>query len=58
MGIELERTLSPPFIVGDRYGTRCSSVVLVGEDGILFAERRFGPGGTPNGESSTTLTSG
>ncbi len=58
VGIELERTLSPPFIVGDRYGTRCSSVVLVGEDGILFAERRFGPGGTPNGESSTTLTSG
>ena len=58
VGIELERTLSPPFIIGDRYGTRCSSVVLVGEDGILFAERRFGPGGTPNGESSTTLTSG
>ena len=58
VGIELERTLSPPFIVGERYGTRCSSVVLVGEGGILFAERRFGPGGAPNGESSATLAAG
>ena len=58
VGIELERTLSPPFIVGDRYGTRCSSIVLVGGDGILFAERRFGPGGAPAGVSSATLVTG
>ena len=55
VGIELERTLSPPFILDERYGTRCSSVVLVGEDDILFAERRFDPSGAPAGESSTLL---
>jgi uncharacterized protein with NRDE domain len=44
VGLELERALSPPFVSGDRYGTRCSMVVLAGEAGIVFAERRFGPG--------------
>jgi len=58
VGIELERTLSPPFVLDGRYGTRCSSVVLVGEDGILFAERRFDPAGAPTGESSTLLDTG
>ncbi|MGY0559741.1 NRDE family protein [Luteimonas sp. A277] len=56
VGIDLERRLSPPFVVDDEYGTRCSSVVLVGGNGILFAERSFGPGGAPTGHSSTTLT--
>lgn len=55
VGIELERTLSPPFILDPRYGTRCSTVVLVGEGGILFAERRFDADGMPTGESSTVL---
>ena len=58
VGIELERTLSPPFVMDKRYGTRCSSVVLVGEDGILFAERRFDPNGESAGESSTVLATG
>lgn len=56
VGIELERTLSPPFVLDSRYGTRCSSVVLVGDGGILFAERRFGPDGAQQGESSATLS--
>lgn len=43
VGLELERALSPAFVRDERYGTRCSSVVLVGDDAIVFAERRFGP---------------
>ncbi|MGY0612288.1 NRDE family protein [Luteimonas sp. A501] len=43
IGLELERRLSPPFVSSDDYGTRCSTLVLVGEDGFVFAERRFGP---------------
>lgn len=51
VGLELERALSPPFVRGEAYGTRCSTVVLVGEDGIVFAERRFGADARPSGES-------
>ena len=50
IGLPLERTLSPPFVRGDRYGTRCSSIVLFGRDVLLFAERRFGPRGAVLGE--------
>ncbi len=36
--------LTPIFIAGDSYGTRCSTVVLVSHAGRLtFIERRFGP---------------
>lgn len=45
VGLELERLLSSPFIAGHDYGTRCSTVVLVGERDAHFVERRFGPGG-------------
>jgi uncharacterized protein with NRDE domain len=55
VGQSLERALSPPFVSGERYGTRCSSVVLVGENELVFAERRFGPSAAPNGESFETL---
>lgn len=55
VGLELERALSPPFVRGDRYGTRCSSVVLVGDDAIVFAERRFGPDAVLLGDSITLL---
>jgi uncharacterized protein with NRDE domain len=52
VGIEMERFLSPPFIRGDRYGTRASSVVTVTAEGLAeFAEHRFGPGGTFTGDS-------
>src|SRR5690606_28215795 len=47
VGLELERMLSPAFVRDARYGTRCSSVVLVGEDAIVFAERRFGADAVP-----------
>jgi uncharacterized protein with NRDE domain len=56
VGVALERTLSPPFVAGENYGTRCSSVVLVGADHLVFAERRFGPNAAPAGESFMTIT--
>jgi uncharacterized protein with NRDE domain len=55
VGEALESVLSPPFVSGERYGTRCSSVVLIGEDQLVFAERRFGPNAVPAGESFVTL---
>lgn len=55
VGRDLERTLSSPFVRGDRYGTRCSSVVLVGDDAIVFAERRFGPDAILLGDSIALL---
>jgi uncharacterized protein with NRDE domain len=34
--------LSPIFINGDRYGTRASTVLLIGRDGrVSFVERSF-----------------
>ncbi|QSX78840.1 NRDE family protein [Agrilutibacter solisilvae] len=58
VGLEMERWLSPPFVRGERYGTRCSTVVLVGEGSIAFAERRFGPDGRPLGDSFELLPVG
>jgi uncharacterized protein with NRDE domain len=43
IGLELERRLSPPFVRDARYGTRCSTVVLLQPHGIRFVERRYGP---------------
>lgn len=57
VGEALERALSPPFVAGERYGTRCCSVVLIGDDHLVFAERRFGPNAVPTGESFVTLPS-
>ena len=46
-----ERLLSAPFIVSDTYGTRCSTLVALGRDGILrFAERSFDREGRISGE--------
>lgn len=55
VGTALERALSPPFVSDERYGTRCSSVVLVAHDHLVFAERRFGPSATPAGDSWVRL---
>jgi uncharacterized protein with NRDE domain len=45
-----ERALSASFIAGEAYGTRASSVVLLGMDGrALVHERRFGAGGAELG---------
>lgn len=55
IGLELERVLSPPFVRGERYGTRCSTVVLAGETGMRFIERRFDARGEVSGESDIWL---
>jgi uncharacterized protein with NRDE domain len=47
-----ERVVSAPFIVNERYGTRCSSVLLVERTGrTMLHERRFDAGGTQSGTS-------
>ena len=51
VGLDMERLLSPPFVRGPRYGTRCSTVVLVDDSGFVFAERRFAPDAVPSGST-------
>lgn len=58
VGLDMERWLSPPFVRGERYGTRSSSIVLIDDTSILFAERRFGHDGLPQGGSCTRLSLG
>lgn len=42
VGLEIERKLSPIFINLDGYGTRCSTVLIMGAQGnVFFAERNF-----------------
>lgn len=58
VGLELERLLSPPFVLGENYGTRCSTIVLIGEDRVDFIERRYGPNAASAGESAVSLRLG
>jgi uncharacterized protein with NRDE domain len=52
VGIELERLLSAPFIVSPHYGTRCTTIVLVGRDGgVQVTERRYAPDGSTVGRT-------
>ncbi|MBU8974805.1 NRDE family protein [Lysobacter sp. MMG2] len=55
VGLELERLLSPPFVRGERYGTRCSSVVLIEDARITFVEQGFGPDGVRLGRTRATF---
>lgn len=48
VGLQRERELAPIFIAGTHYGTRASTVVLMGHDqSVVFAERSYGPRGAP-----------
>jgi len=48
VGIALERVLSPAFVEAPGYGTRSSTVVLMGHDGeVRFEERTHGSGEEP-----------
>ncbi|HET6527993.1 MAG TPA: NRDE family protein [Balneolaceae bacterium] len=41
----LEKIVSPVFIKSDRYGTRCSTILLIDKEGkVVFEERRFKAG--------------
>jgi len=47
---DLERAMSAPFVLHERYGTRCSTVFLAGRDGrMVAAERRFDAAGNLTG---------
>ena len=50
-----QRALSACFITGDEYGTRASSVVLLGPEECLFSERIYAPRGMLMGQSQHTL---
>jgi uncharacterized protein with NRDE domain len=53
VSLEWERLLSAPFIVSDRYGTRCSTVFAVDRDGrARFVERSFAPDGSLANEAA------
>jgi uncharacterized protein with NRDE domain len=48
--LDWERMVSAPFIVNERYGTRCSNVLLVERNGrTVLHERRFDPSGIQSG---------
>ncbi|MDF3982672.1 NRDE family protein [Luteibacter sp. PPL201] len=56
VGIERERFLASAFIAGEQYGTRASTVILVGhDDATTIIERRFGPHGLSEGETRLDL---
>ncbi len=43
--IEMERRVAPSFIVGDEYGTRASTSVILGDGQLRFTEQSYHPGG-------------
>jgi uncharacterized protein with NRDE domain len=54
---KLARALTAPFIVADKYGTRCSTTLLFANDGCVdFRERRFDPDGTVTGDSNFSFS--
>jgi uncharacterized protein with NRDE domain len=56
---EWERTLSSPFVLHERYGTRCSTIVAMEPTGACYlAERRFDPSGVCIGETEYRLAPG
>jgi len=56
---EWERLLSSAFIASPEYGTRCSTVVLVGRDErVALVERSFGTNGVAAGEVAYEFTLG
>ena len=55
---EWERALSSPFVMHERYGTRCSTVLLVEHDGrTTMCERRFDAGGNTTGATRLEFAS-
>ncbi|HUF72500.1 MAG TPA: NRDE family protein [Gammaproteobacteria bacterium] len=52
----LERAADSLFVVGETFGTRCTTVLTVDSDGrAAFVEQRFGPGGDASGRSEFTF---
>lgn len=56
VGLELERMLSPPFIVSPDYGTRCSTVVLKDNKGkTMLVEQSYQDNGSVVGQKSFSI---
>jgi uncharacterized protein with NRDE domain len=54
-----ERALASPFVLNERYGTRCSTIVAIEPaGGCYLAERRFEPSGVCSGETRFRLAPG
>jgi uncharacterized protein with NRDE domain len=53
---EWARALSAPFVLHPEYGTRCSTILLLDDDGrVHLTERRFDPAGRLSGETEFRL---
>jgi uncharacterized protein with NRDE domain len=56
---EWARKLSAPFVLDPEYGTRCSTILTIGNDGSLsLVERRFDAEGRATGQSEHRLNGG
>jgi uncharacterized protein with NRDE domain len=56
---EWVEVLSSPFVVHPLFGTRCSTLVMIGYDDSLYVqERRFAADGSPTGQSGWDLAPG
>lgn len=57
IGLELERAMSPSFIVTPTYGTRSTSALILRAPGSVdIYEKSFGPGGAPLSEVGQRFT--
>lgn len=50
IGIEFERFLSPIFIQGEEYGTRCTTLLTMNNTAVNFTEVSYSPTGQISGE--------
>lgn len=57
VGLEWERKLSPMRILAGEYGTRCSTALRIGDDGVVeFAERSYDASGGVTGTVAERFT--
>jgi uncharacterized protein with NRDE domain len=53
IGLDREKLLGSPFINNERYGTRCTTIILQHREGYaLFYEKRYDPFGQIAGDSN------
>lgn len=56
IGPEREKLLGSPFIKNERYGTRCTTLIMQRTDGmVLFHEKSYDSNGSESGESIWTI---
>ncbi len=55
-GVDVERTLGSIFVLGEDYGTRCTSLLMIGSDGkVRFTEQSYGTQGTIKSQETFTF---